>query len=254
MTRLVLAAAVLVAASPARAASAVAAVPDTVAPQEERLGRALLGARTEEGDLVLHGAGGLAMILPHVTLAARLGLGAGFGGEIGYRNLAFFGQEGRLRIGWGARANAWLTVGVAARTSISTLSLADGNVVGIELSNVPLGNDWEIGEDVVATIDGPGGLFLTAAAGPTFTMGGLRPTGYQQNEFRIDPAIRGALASGIAEWGLWRRANVFLRFDALFLAGVETDDACVAAGQDDCGQLVPVGFLPSASIGIGWAP
>ncbi len=253
MTRLAALIGVLVAVAP-RAAEA-ASEPDAARrPEDERLRRPLLGARPEDGDVVLHGAAGLAMILPHVTLAARLGLGAGFGAEVGYRNLALFGQEGRVRFGWGARANAWLTVGVAARTSLSTLSLADGNVVGIDLSNVPLGNDWEIGEDVVATIDGPGGMFLTGAAGPTFTLGGLRPIGYRENEFRIDPALRGVLASGIAEWGLWPSANVFLRFDALFLAGVETDDACVAAGQSDCGQLVPIGFLPSASIGIGWAP
>lgn len=241
--------------SPARAAVAADAPGDAVTPPPEPLlSRPLLGARAEEGDVVIHGAGGLAMILPHLTLAARVGVGAGFGAEIGYRNLALFGQEGRVRLGWGARATDWLTIGVAARSSISTLSLANGNVVGIELSNVPLGNDWEIGEDVVATIDGPGGLFLTAAVGPTFTLGGLRSTSYEQYEFRIDPALRGVLASGLVEWGIWRRANVFLRFDALFLAGVETDDACVAARQEDCGQLVPIGFLPSASIGIAWAP
>jgi hypothetical protein len=237
------------------APSAAAEAPAPPPTEEPRLDRALFGAvGPDGGDLVLHGAGGVSVILPHVTLAGRLGLGGGTGLELGYRNLAFFGQEGRLRFGWGTRANDWLDVGLALRSSISTLALADGDIIGIEFSSVPLGNDWEIGNDVVMTVDGPGTLFLTGSLGPTFTMGGLRPTGFEEKEFRFDAAIRAIHGMGIAEWGIGERTNVFLRFDAMFLLGVETDDDCVAAQQAECGQLVPIGFLPSASIGVGWAP
>ena len=68
------------------------------------------------------------------------------------------------------------------------------------------------------TIDAPAGLFLTGSIGPTFTMGGLRAVDSNESAWRWDPSLRGATASGLAEWGLWRSANIFLRFDALFLA------------------------------------
>jgi hypothetical protein len=228
-----------------------AAKPDA----EPRLDRATLGARGEAaGDLVLHGSAGLAVILPHVTLAGRLAAGGGTTVELGYRNLAFFGQEARARFGWGTRATKGLDIGLALRTSISTLALADGDIIGIEFSSVPLGNDWEIGHDVVATIEGPGTVFFTGAVGPTYTMGGLRPTGYEQSAFTFDPALRALHGAGILEWGLGARTNFFLRFDAMFLLGIETDDDCVEARQSHCGQLVPIGFLPTASLGLTWSP
>lgn len=219
------------------------------------LDRALLGARgPAQLDLVLHGSAGFAMILPEVTLAGRLGLGAGFNAELGYRNLAVFGQEGRARFAWGARATRAWDIGVALRTSVASLELGDGAVIGIPLSSVPLGNDWEVGDDLVVTLDGPGTVSITGQLGPTFTMGGLRTTGNETNAFELDPAFRSVNAVGIVEWGLWKHTNVFLRFDAMFLLGVETDHDCEAAHQDNCGQLVPIGFLPTASAGLAWAP
>ena len=221
----------------------------------EDLGRAVLGARSPElGSFTLYGALGMALILPHITLGGRAGLGGGASVDVAYRNLAIFGQQARLRIGYGRDAGP-IDLGIAFRTSYSTLELADGGLIGIEFSSLPIGNDWEIGNDLVITWNRPGSAHITASVGPTFTLGGIRYVGFEERAegFGFDPSIRGIETAVQGEWGLWSKVNVFLRLDALILLGLEEDEACVEAQQENCGELVPFGFVPTGTVGLAWA-
>jgi hypothetical protein len=196
------------------------------------------------------------MVLPHITLGARAGLGAGVGVDAAYRNLALFGQSGRFRLSWGARAADRIDLGVAYRTSYTTLELADGDLIDIDFSTFPLGNDWEMGNDVVITFERPGQAHISASLGPTFTLGGIRYLGFERRAegFTFDPAMRGIEGAVQGEWKLWETTNILLRLDALVLLGIEKDEACVQARQSNCRQLVPLGFVPTATVGLGWAP
>lgn len=219
------------------------------------LGRSVLGASGPAfGNVTLYGALGMALVLPHITLGGRAGLGGGASVDAAYRNLAVFGQQARLRLGYGRSAGP-IDLGIAFRTSYSTLELADGGLIGIEFSSLPIGNDWELGNDVVITWNRPGDAHITASLGPTFTLGGIRYVGFEEREegFGFDPSIRGLEAAVQGEWGLWPAVNVFLRLDALFLFGLDEDEACVRAQQENCGAFVPFGFIPTGTVGLAWA-
>jgi hypothetical protein len=235
-----------------------ATVPCNAAAQDHadapRIERAVYGARGPElGSLVVRGSAGMALILPHFVLGARAGLGGGSYAELGYGDLAGFGQQARAQLGWGFAITDHVDIGVTARSTFSYLGLADGTVVGINFSSLPIGNDWEIGNDVVLSWHRPGSAHLTASVGPTFTLGGVRFVGFEQSELALDPSARSIDAAVQAEWSLWETANVFVRLDAQFLLGVEYDEACVQAGQDNCGSIVPFGFIPTGALGIAWA-
>ena len=239
---------VIVALLVTRAASA--APPE---PPPERLNRALLGARGPRlGHVVPFGSLGVALILPQLTLGARVGLGAGFYGEAAYANLAVFGHQGRVRFGWGGAVGRRFELGLAAKSSFATLRLADKQLVGISFSALPLGNDWDVGQELALTWNRPGHAHVTTSVGPLFTLGGLRYDSFDEARFRFEPALRGVTAAVQGEWSVWRIANVMLRLDALFLAGVERDRACQAARQDHCQQLVPLGFVPTGTVGVAW--
>jgi hypothetical protein len=220
------------------------------------LRRSVLGAAPPDlGGFVLHGSLGAVLILPHLTAGVRAGLGAGFGVDVAYRNLAAFGHEGRLLFMWGHRLAEGVDFGVSYHTAISNLELADGTVAGIQFSTLPLANDWTMGNRVALTFHRPGNAHITVGAGYLFTMGGIRFIGFEQQAdgFTFDPAGRAIEASVQGEWDLWSSVNVFARLDALFLLGIETDAACEQAKQNECGQLVPFGFIPTGTLGLAWS-
>jgi hypothetical protein len=218
-------------------------------------GGSLYGAAGPElGQFVLYGSLGVALILPHVTAGVRAGLGGGVGVEGAYRNLAAFGQEGRFRLLWGTEIAPSISLGLAYKTSYATLELADGGLIGIQFSALPLGNDWTMGNELTLTIERPGAAHLSFALGPNFTLGGTRYTGFEQKELQWDPAPRSIDAAVQGEWQLWADTNLLLRLDAMFLLGQETDEACEEAHQDNCSQLVPFGFIPTGTLGLLWSP
>jgi hypothetical protein len=239
--------------------TAAVAADDAPADEEEPAGlqRAVLGAAGPElGDFVIHGSLGAVLILPHITVGVRGGLGAGFGADIAYRNLAAFGHAGRLRLFWGARIADDVDFGVAYRTAISSLELADDTVAGIQFSTLPLANDWTMGNQLALTFHRPGEAHITVGAGTTFTLGGVRFVGFEEKAdgFVFDPAARAVDASVQGEWELWSDANVFVRLDTQFLLGIEKDEACQQARSNECTQLVPFGFIPTGTLGLAWSP
>lgn len=237
-----------------QATPAFAADEDEGDAASDGLNRAVYGAKGPElGDIVLRGSVGMALILPHFVLAGRLGVSGGAFIEGGYGNLAGFGQEIRGKLGWGIAIADDVDVGLAARTSYATLALADGALVGIQFTSLPIGNDWEVGNDIVLSWHRPGNAHITLSAGPTFTLGGERFTAFEESEFQFDPSARSIDAGIQAEWSIWTTANVFVRLDAQFLLGVEEDEACAQAGQENCSQLVPFGFIPTGAVGVAWA-
>lgn len=223
----------------------------------EGLGRSVLGAAPPAlGGFVIHGSLGAVLILPHLTAGVRAGLGAGFGIDVAYRNLAAFGHEGRLRLLWGTEVADGIDFGVRYKTGISSLELADDTVAGIQFSTLPLANDWTMGNTIALTFHRPGSAHITAEAGLVFTLGGVRFVGFEEQAegFVFDPAARAIETAVQSEWELWSDANVFVRLDAMFLLGIEKDEACQQARSNECTQLVPFGFIPTGTLGISWAP
>jgi hypothetical protein len=217
-------------------------MPDAGAPAEPP--RAMLGAASPElGHLALSGGVGMVFVLPHATVAARLGTGAGTRVELRYRNLAAFGHEGRVRFGWGGAVSREIDVGVALRGSMMTLAEADGGLFGIDFSNLALGNDLEVGSDLLLTFNRGERANVTASIGPTWTLGGERYTGYRESSFAFDPAFRAVTGSIQGEWPMstWlfaRRLHFFLRLDGMVLLDAE---------------IRPLGLLPTGTLGLAWS-
>lgn len=227
------------------------------AEEEAGLGQAVLGAAAPElGGFVLHGSLGAVLILPHLTAGVRAGLGAGFGVDVSYRNLAAFGHEGRLQLLFGVEVADGIDLGLVYQTAISSLELADDTVAGIQFSTLPLANDWTMGNRLALSVNRERGAHITVSAGLLFTLGGVRFIGFEEKAegFTFDPAARAIETSVQGEWELWSNVNVFARLDAQFLLGIEKDEACQAARQNECTQLVPFGFLPTGTLGLAWAP
>ena len=59
------------------------------------------------------------------------------------------------------------------------MAQADIGLIGIQFSDLAIGNDWLVGGDLSLTWLRPGHAHITASVGPTFTLGGLHtlPTG-----------------------------------------------------------------------------
>ena len=191
------------------------------------------------GSFVINGGAGMVFALPHVTLGARLGSGFGTRVELVYRNLAAFGHMGEARIGWGTLVSRLLALGVVARTSIMTLSQADGSVIGIQFSDLALGNDWEAGGDLVLTWLRPGRAQVTAELGTTWTLGGERYVSFDEREFQYDTEWRSIDFALQVEWLVRAGLDGYVRLDGMILTRAE---------------VRPLGFLPTWTAGVAWAP
>jgi hypothetical protein len=201
--------------------------------------RSLVGAASPDaGHIYLAGEAGMIFILPHLTAGGIIGLGGGAAVELRYRNIAALGHNGRLRLAWGTKITDRLLYGISARTSITSLRLADAGLIGIQFSNLAIGNDWEVGSDISLTWLRPGDAHITVSLGPTWTLGGPRYTSFKEDEFLIEPGIRSIMGSVQGEWEMSQRLTFFLRLDAAVLLGAE---------------IRPIGFIPTGAIGFGWS-
>lgn len=190
------------------------------------------------GDLVFTiGAGG-AILIPAGTVEARVGLGAGTSLELRYRNLAVVGHLGQARFTWGTPISSRLTFGLALHTGIGSLAQADGAKFGIDLSSLSLGNDWDVGHDLLLTWTRPHQAHVTWSLGPSYALAGPRYTTYDDKHFTWDARWQSVTASVIGEWEITPSRRFFLKLDALFL--VKAD-------------VVPYGFLPTFTIGHAWS-
>lgn len=190
------------------------------------------------GGLDLTGGAGMIFILPHITLGATLGLGGGAAVELRYRTIAALGHGGRLRFAWSTKVRDGLIYGVSARTSITSLKLADAGIIGIQFSNIAVGNDWEVGGDMALTWVRPGRAHVTASIGPTWTLGGIRYLGFDESEFRIEPGPRAIMLGVSGEWEVRSRVSMFLSLDGAILVGTE---------------IMPIGFIPTGTVGFSWS-
>lgn len=189
------------------------------------------------GVVLTLGAGG-AIVVPHLTAEARVGLGRSTSVELRYRNLGIFGHFVQGRFTWATPVTRSFTFGLAARTSVGTLSPGDGGSFGIEFSTLSLGNDWEVGHDFLLTWSRPGQAHITGAIGPSYALGGPRYTSYDERDWRWDARWQSVTASLLGEWELTMKQRFFLKLDALFL--IKAD-------------IVPYGFLPTFTIGHAWS-
>jgi hypothetical protein len=202
--------------------------------------RALLGAESPDaGRFVVLGGAGMVFMLPYATAGARLGLGAGTRVSLHYENLSGLGHTGGAHVGWGHRISRDIAVGALARTSIRTLAQADGGLIGIQFSNIALGNDWEAGGDAVLTWLRAEQAHLTFELGATTTLGGVRYQSFEDSSFVIEPAFRSIDFAIQGEWRLRPTFDVFVRLDGMVLVNAD---------------IMPLGFLPTATTGFAWAP
>lgn len=190
------------------------------------------------GDFVFTLGAGNAILLPAVTTEVRLGLGRSTSLELRYRNLAVLGHLGQARFTWATPISSRLTFGLAARTGIGSLAQGDGEKVGIDLSSLSLGNDWEVGHDMLVTWTRPHMAHVTWSLGNTYALAGPRYKNYYEREFKWDARWQSVNASVIGEWEITKSRRFFLRLDALFV--VKAD-------------VVPYGFLPTFTIGHAWS-
>jgi hypothetical protein len=224
----------------AAAALAVVAVVAAVCPAARAAEpRSLVGAVAPPlGGVVFSGEAGMIFVLPTLSVAANVGLGGGASAEIRYRNIAGLGHAGKLRLALSKRVHRYLVFGVAVHSSITSLAQADIDLLGIQFSNLSIGNDWLAGGALSLTWLRPRHAHVTASIGPTFTLGGLRYTSYTERAFRIDPAPRALTGTVQGEWEIRPRFNVFLRLDADVLLQQ---------------RIMPLGFIPTGTVGFGWA-
>jgi hypothetical protein len=187
---------------------------------------------------VLGGEAGMIFVLPTLSVSAAVGLGGGVRAELRYRNIAALGHAGSARLTWGGRITRGLAIGIAARTSITSLAQADIGLIGIQFSNLALGNDWLVGGDLALTWLRRGAAAVTASLGPTFTLGGVRYSTFDDHAFRFEPAIRAMSASVQGEWPIRPRLHLYLRLDGDVLLHTRTK---------------PLGFIPTGVAGLGWA-
>lgn len=198
-----------------------------------------LGANAPSaGNLVVTIGAGLAILLPQATIEARLGLGASTSLELRYRNLGVLSHFGQARFTWATPVSSHLTFGLALRTGIGTLGGDTGATLGIDLSSLSLGNDWEVGHDMLLTWTRPHQAHVTWALGPTYALAGPRYVNYFDRELKWDARWQSVTASVTGEWEITASRRFFLRLDALFLVNT---------------QVVPYGFLPTFTIGHAWS-
>lgn len=212
--------------------------PALVAPAANA-GPKLGAAAPSAGDLVATIGGGVALVIPQGTFEARLGLGGSTSLEVRYRNLAVIGHTGQMRFTWSTPISSRFTFGLAARTGIGSIGGGFGEAkVGIDLTSISLGNDWEVGHDMLVTWTRPGYAHVTWMLGPTYALAGPRYKNFDERAFTWDARWQSVSASVIGEWELTKTRRFFLRLDALFLIKAE---------------IVPYGFLPTFTLGHAWS-
>ena len=195
----------------------------------------------EAGAMLISVGAGAVVLFPHAELGLRVGVGKGAGLDVLYRNYAILGHGGEVRLGYNRPvrvelASGHLALGGRLRTAINTQIWADG-IFGIEFSSVPLGNDWEIGGDVVAVWARPGRADITAQLGTTWTLGGVRYLTYDTRSFQIDPGWRSIDFTVQGQWRWTARRDIFFRLHGTVLTRGETR---------------PIGFLPTGLAGFVW--
>jgi hypothetical protein len=201
-------------------------------------GPKLGAAAPRAGGLILTTGAGLAFLVPQGTFEGRVGLGKSTSLELRYRNLAILGHHGQLRFTWATPLTSRFVFGLAARTAIGTLSQASDIEFGIDFRNLSLGNDWEVGHDMLLTWTRPHHAHVTWSVGPTYALAGPRFANYDERAFRWDARWQSVTASVLGEWEITKTRRFFLRLDALFLIKAE---------------IVPYGFLPTFTIGHAWS-
>jgi hypothetical protein len=198
-----------------------------------------LGAQAPPlGNLVLSLGAGAAILLPQVTADARIGLGASTSLDFRYRNLAVYGHFGQARFTWSMPIAKNLSFGLALRTGIGSLSEGDGAKFGINFSALSLGNDWDVGHDLLLTWTRPHHAHITTSIGPTYALGGPRYTTFDKRDFQWDLRWQSVTATLLGEWEITQSRRFFLRLDGQFI--VKAD-------------VVPYGFLPTFTIGHAWS-
>lgn len=190
------------------------------------------------GKIQLFGEAGMIFVLPHLSAGAIVGLGGGTAVELRYRNIAALGHGGRLRFAWSTKVSKGLLYGISARTSITSLKLADTGIIGIQFSNIAVGNDWEVGGDMALTWVRPGHAHITASIGPTWTLGGIRYSSFNESAFQIEPGPRAMMLGVSGEWEMSPRWSIYLRLDGAILVGTE---------------IMPIGFIPTGALGLTWS-
>lgn len=84
----------------------------------------------------------------------------------------------------------------------------------------------------------PGHAHITASIGPTWTLGGVRYTSFDESEFRIAPGPRSIMLGVSGEWELSPQLSMYARLDAAVLVGTE---------------IMPIGFILTGSVGFSWS-
>jgi hypothetical protein len=139
----------------------------------------------------------------------------------------------------GRRRSARASRSASRRARASARSRrATAQKVGIDLSSLSLGNDWEVGHDMLVTWTRPHMAHVTWSLGNTYALAGPRYKNYYEREFKWDARWQSVNASVIGEWEITKSRRFFLRLDALFV--VKAD-------------VVPYGFLPTFTIGHAWS-
>ena len=201
-------------------------------------GPKLGAAAPSAGNLVLTLGAGSAILIPQGTITARIGLGASTSLELRYRSLSLAGHLGQARFTWATPMTSRLTFGLALRTGIGTFAGINEQTIGIDLTNLSIANDWEVGHDMLLTWTRPHQAHITWAFGPTYALAGPRFTTYYDREFKWDARLQSVTASVTGEWEVTETRRFFLRLDAVFL--IKAD-------------VVPYGFLPTFTIGHAWS-
>ena len=189
------------------------------------------------GNLVFTIGAGSAILIPQGTFEARVGLGASTSLELKYRNLAVLGHFGQARFTWATPVSSRLSFGLAVRTGIGSLG-GDARLIGVDVSSLTLGNDWEVGHDMLLTWTRPHQAHVTWAIGPTYALAGPRYIDYDERALKWDARWQSVNASVTGEWELTESRRFFLRLDAQFIIKAE---------------VVPYGFLPTFTIGHAWS-
>lgn len=189
------------------------------------------------GERRVTAAGGLLFAFPYGLASATVGTGFGTSVTAAFESLAVLGWSASGRIGWATGLEGGWALGGSAFVERASLSASNG-LFGIEFQNMALGNDWIAGGEVMATIDRERGADLTFGLGVSWTLGGPRYLDFDRVETQWDPGLRNVFASVSGEWILTERASLFIELEAL--VPLHTD-------------LVPLGYLPTASSGITWS-
>lgn len=199
----------------------------------------VLGAEAPNaGHLVVGAGAGASIVFPQATLEARVGLGARTSLEGRYRNFGVIGHLGQLRFTWATTISPHLTFGLATRTGIGSLGGPDDFKTGIDFSSLSLGNDWEVGHDMLLTWTRPRKAHITWSLGPTYALAGPRYSTYDDRAWQWDARWQSINASVLGEWVLSESRRFFLRLEALVLIKAE---------------VRPYGFLPTFTIGHAWS-